>query len=529
MEPTIMVRRLLCVVLSASMVLSSVPVVVLADDSLDPAAEDVATDVPEDLTEGEGEGENLGGASEGGEATDDAQPEDGDSQKEGEGAPSDGSVVTDDPEAVDPAQDDLASDGEATEDEKAAEEAGAPEEHATKETAEAGPEVEVKNTETPANDAEVSTTAARRDISKARVSAISSQAYTGSAVKPRPTVRYGTATLALGTDYTLSYKNNTKPGTATVTVTGRGAYAGTKSATFRIVTPSVSYRTHVQNVGWQGWRKDGAMSGTSGRALRLEGINVKLTSKPVSGGIAYRTHVQNIGWQGWRSDGAMSGTSGRSLRLEAIQVKLTGKMAERYDVWYRVHCENIGWMGWARNGQSAGSAGYAYRLEGIQIALVPKGKSGPGATYKGITQSTSQRFRDGSSKDYSSYVGTYKRVVHSSNEMIVRWYGGIGSIRELVITSISGNKITFKVSYCNWDMANTSSCRITGTIRDGRVDFTWKDVGYCHDEGTGYLKLQNGQVILNMKVTKKDLAGRYSLATNQEEITFKKGTQHFYD
>ncbi|MBR2682506.1 MAG: hypothetical protein IKE22_04475, partial [Atopobiaceae bacterium] len=177
-------------------------------------------------------------------------------------------------------------------------------------SAEVPAEGQAPSEQKPEDGAEVSTTAARRDISKAKVSAISSQAYTGNAVKPKPTVKYGTATLKLGTDYTLSYKNNTKPGTATVTVTGKGAYAGTKSVTFKIVAPSVSYRTHVQNVGWQGWRKNGAMSGTSGRALRLEGINIKLSSKPVTGGIAYRTHVQNIGWQGWRSDGAMSGTSG---------------------------------------------------------------------------------------------------------------------------------------------------------------------------------------------------------------------------
>ena len=45
----------------------------------------------------------------------------------------------------------------------------------------------------------------------------------------------GTTTLKEGTDYTLSYKNNVKVGTATVTVTGTGAYTGTKSVTFKIV------------------------------------------------------------------------------------------------------------------------------------------------------------------------------------------------------------------------------------------------------------------------------------------------------
>lgn len=157
----------------------------------------------------------------------------------------------------------------------------------------------------------------------------------------------------------------------------------------------VNYRTHVQNVGWQKYVSNGAMSGTSGRSLRLEGINIELTNKPYSGGITYQTHIQNIGWnQGWKTDGAMAGTSGQSLRLEAIRIKLYGEMANHYDVYYRVHCQNIGWMGWAKNGEDAGSAGYSYRLEGIQIVLVPKGGAAPGATYNGITQKTSEKFRN---------------------------------------------------------------------------------------------------------------------------------------
>ena len=72
------------------------------------------------------------------------------------------------------------------------------------------------------------------DISGASISAIPTQTYTGKALTPRPTVKYGDVTLKEGVDYTLSYRNNTNAGTATVTVTGRGAYGGAKSATFKI-------------------------------------------------------------------------------------------------------------------------------------------------------------------------------------------------------------------------------------------------------------------------------------------------------
>ena len=142
----------------------------------------------------------------------------------------------------------------------------------------------------------------------------------------------------------------------------------------------VSYRTHVQNVGWQNYVYDGAMSGTSGQSLRLEGINIKLDNQEYSGNIEYATHVQYVGWQGFKKNNEMSGTSGQGLRLEAIKIRLTGEMAEHYDVYYCVHAQNFGWMGWAKNGESAGTAGYAYRLEGIRIVLVEKGGNAPGST-----------------------------------------------------------------------------------------------------------------------------------------------------
>ncbi|SFN57899.1 Ig-like domain-containing protein [Proteiniclasticum ruminis] len=140
--------------------------------------------------------------------------------------------------------------------------------------------------------------------------------------------------------------------------------------------PTVSYRTHVQNYGWQGFKENGQMSGTTGESLRLEGIEIMLRGKEKLG-VKYTTHVQNLGWQDYVADGVMSGTSGKSLRLEAIKLELTGENAALYDIYYRVHAENMGWMGWARNGEPAGTSGCAYRLEGIEILVVQKGMDPP--------------------------------------------------------------------------------------------------------------------------------------------------------
>lgn len=147
-------------------------------------------------------------------------------------------------------------------------------------------------------------------------------------------------------------------------------------------TQSVKYQTHVQNEGWQEWKYDGDMSGTSGKSYRLEGIKIE-TGIP-NLGIEYQTHIQNIGWEseagrGWKSNGVMSGTEGLSYRLEAIEIRLTGSEAANYDVYYQVHAQNIGWMDWAKNGERSGTAGYGYRLEGIQIQILPKGSAAPGS------------------------------------------------------------------------------------------------------------------------------------------------------
>ena len=75
----------------------------------------------------------------------------------------------------------------------------------------------------------------------------------------------------------------------------------------------------------------------------------------------------------------MSGTSGKAKRLEAIRIELTGTISSYYDVYYRVHAQSYGWMGWAKNGETAGTAGLGKRLEAIQICLVEKGSDAPNA------------------------------------------------------------------------------------------------------------------------------------------------------
>jgi len=161
----------------------------------------------------------------------------------------------------------------------------------------------------------------------------------------------------------------------------------------------VRYRVHIQTYGDnQGWVYNGALAGTTGESKRLEEVKIQIIPKNTvdeTASINYRVHRQTYGWETrWAKDGSVSGTTGQAKRLEAIRIRLTGELAQHYDIYYRVHAQTFGWMGWAKNGESAGTAGYGKRLEAIQIMLVKKGAAAPGATVKGITQTTAKSFND---------------------------------------------------------------------------------------------------------------------------------------
>lgn len=80
-------------------------------------------------------------------------------------------------------------------------------------------------------------------------------AYTGKAKTPTVTVKYGSTKLKKNTDYTVSYKNNTKIGTGTVTITGKGKYYGTIKKTIKVnpktqKIKSISAKTKGFKVSW---------------------------------------------------------------------------------------------------------------------------------------------------------------------------------------------------------------------------------------------------------------------------------------
>ena len=82
------------------------------------------------------------------------------------------------------------------------------------------------------------------------VQSIASQPYTGSAIEPTVTVKDGRKTLNAGTDYTVTYKDNTNVGTATATVTGTGNYTGSVETKFNITAKALT-ASMVQDIAAQ--------------------------------------------------------------------------------------------------------------------------------------------------------------------------------------------------------------------------------------------------------------------------------------
>ncbi len=120
-----------------------------------------------------------------------------------------------------------------------------------------------------------------RPVSTLKITAANAE-YTGAAVKPAVSVKYGSFTFKNGTDYTLTYKNNVEIGTATVTIKGKGRLTGTKSVTFK-VTPIAISKATVSSI----------VSATyTGNAI-TPAVTVKLGTKTLKKNTDYTVSYQN--------------------------------------------------------------------------------------------------------------------------------------------------------------------------------------------------------------------------------------------
>lgn len=151
-------------------------------------------------------------------------------------------------------------------------------------------------------------------ISDSSISAIKTQSYTGKAVSPVPAVTYGGKKLVKNTDYTVSYSKNTAIGQASVKITGKGLYKGTKTVNFNIRPATVTklkvsstgeksvklswkkvtgadsyaiYRYDNTSKKWQRIKTVKAVSFTDSGLARAKGYSYKVKAVKKSGGKEY--------------------------------------------------------------------------------------------------------------------------------------------------------------------------------------------------------------------------------------------------
>ena len=77
-----------------------------------------------------------------------------------------------------------------------------------------------------------------KELTEDMIGAIADLTYTGNALEPAPTVTYNGMTLNAGTDYTVSYEDNTNAGLATLTISATAQnnnYTGSAQKTFNIL------------------------------------------------------------------------------------------------------------------------------------------------------------------------------------------------------------------------------------------------------------------------------------------------------
>ena len=103
----------------------------------------------------------------------------------------------------------------------------------------------------------------KNNFKKATVSGISTKAFTGKNITQSITVKYNGKTLKNGTDYTVSYSNNKKIGTATVKITGKGSYTGTIAKTFKInpAKQEIQKLTAKSKAFFVDWAQKGSATG----------------------------------------------------------------------------------------------------------------------------------------------------------------------------------------------------------------------------------------------------------------------------
>lgn len=118
------------------------------------------------------------------------------------------------------------------------------------------------------------------------------------------------------------------------------------------------YRVHLEGIGWQEWKLNGEMAGTTNESRRMEALQINAPFE-----VQAKAHLEGIGWvnYGVIDSSTIIGTTGESRRLECLCLKGNFK--------YRVHIQDVGWSSWTNADGicTLGSVGQSLRIEAIEM------------------------------------------------------------------------------------------------------------------------------------------------------------------
>ena len=135
-----------------------------------------------------------------------------------------------------------------------------------------------------------------KDISVLEIDKLSSEVYEGEKIYPDPSIYDGDYLLEEKTDYTLTYKNNDRPGTGSVTIKGKGKYTGTKTLKFKITmkAPALTVKKNGNSKATLSWKK---VAGASSYEIYYSTNNGKFKKLTVVSGATLSKTVTELNFK----------------------------------------------------------------------------------------------------------------------------------------------------------------------------------------------------------------------------------------
>ncbi len=258
------------------------------------------------------------------------------------------------------------------------------------------------------------------DLSKAAVSEIPDQEYTGKEIKPEPTVTWNGQTLVKDKDYTLSYKDNVHAGDASVIVTGKGNFDSKTAATdtFSIVQAPLTVTALPQTYNYNGKTQGEGDTVYEDPAELAEKVSVEgLQGDDILTGIVLDGQGKETGRYLLEASNASIGDNTKDYDILYVPGTLTIEPAEA-----TITVDSSSKLRGGDDPAFTGTVkGLVKKGDLGKVTFVRKGDDEAVGSYKGVLTA---KFTD--NKNYSVTVKNGDFTIMES--FMVRWLNGDGSV-----------------------------------------------------------------------------------------------------